>query len=242
MKNLFVLLFLMVSLTICAQNSDYFLVTSKGQNLRNSEGSDFKVLATLQQNDLVKLIKKNDKGFWIVEFNGVQGFFPAKFLKKRSLEGWTVTKYETGDIPTCDKVSPQHDYTMENHLKITVNSDADIVLKLMKKQKDSDVCVRTVYIESYDFMVLKHIPQGKYYLKIAYGNDWRQKKIGAICQGIFAENAHFEMGKQQLNFNLIELGNQVQTPSYALTLGTKVNDGSESSFISTPISQKEFDN
>lgn len=136
----------------------------------------------MQQNDLVKLIKKNDKGFWIVEFNGVQGFFPAKFLKKRSLEGWTVTKYGTDDTPTCDKVSPQHDYTMENHLKITVNSDADIVLKLMKKQKDSDVCVRTVYIESYDFMVLKHIPQGKYYLKIAYRNDWKQKKLALFAK------------------------------------------------------------
>lgn len=241
MKNLFSFVLFLLTFTLTAQNSDYFLVTSQSQDLRSSDGSDFVVLATLEQNDLVKAIDKTEKNWWIVEFNGKQGFFSARFLKKRSTEGWISQRYETGDTPICEKVSPQHDYNMANHLKITVNSDTDVVLKLMRKQKDGDVCIRTVFIESYDFMVLKHIPEGKYYLKIAYGNDWRQKKTGPNCQGMFLENVRYEVGKQQLNYNLIELSNQVQTPSYALTLGTKVKDNVESTFNAIPISQKEFE-
>lgn len=242
MKNLFaILLLLLLNIAVNAQNNEYYVVTSEGQNLRSSDGTEFNVLATLVENAVVKVIDKSEKNYWIVEHNGTKGFFPAKFLKKRSTAGWIPQQYETGDTPICEKVNPQHDYNIENHLKITVNSDTDIVLKLMRRQKEGDVCIRTVFIKSYDFMVIRHIPQGKYYLKIAYGNDWRQKKTGSNCQGMFLENAHYEIGKQQLNFNLIDLGNQVQTPSYALTLGTKVKDNASSTFVSNPISHKEFE-
>ncbi len=244
MTKLFSLLlfYLILINTSAAQISEQYVVTAPTASLRSGEGKKEPVLATLAKNDVVQVIKTNTNGWWYVDYNGTQGFIIAQFLKKRSDEGWISRKYETGDTPACDNAIAEYDKNLDNHLKVTVNSNSDVVLKLMKKQAAGDLCIRTLFIENNDFTVMKNIPEGKYYLKIAYGTDWRQKKIGGKCIGRFAENAQYEIGKQVLNFKIIQLSNRVDIPSYSLTLGTKATEGISPTFTTDNISETEFNN
>lgn len=242
MKKAFLLFLFLTSLitTLCAQINEQYVVTAKTINMRSGEGKEHNIITTLAQNDEVRVLQTSQSSWWNVDFNGTQGFVLAQFLQKRSNDGWVVQKYGTGDTPECEKVNPQHDYKLNNYLKVVVNTNTDVLLKLMKKNADGDVCIRTVYIESHDFLLLKNIPEGKYYLKIAYGNDWRQKKMGGKCQGMFRENALYEIGKQQLNYNVIQLNDRIEIPSYGLSLGVKAKDGVDATFTSTKITQEEF--
>jgi hypothetical protein len=114
------------------------------------------------------------------------------------------------------------------------------MLKLMKKQSDGDVCIRTVFIESGDYTLIKNIPEGKYYLKIAYGKDWREKHIDGKCTGRFIENAQYEIGKERLNYKIVQLSNRVDVPSYSLSLGNRAKEGVDASFNTETISEEEF--
>jgi hypothetical protein len=65
----------------------------------------------------------------------------------------------------------------------------------MIKEATGAICIRTGYIESSDFTLIKNIPEGKYYLKIPYRTHWREKTISGKCSGRFLENAQYEIGK-----------------------------------------------
>ena len=110
----------------------------------------------------------------------------------------------------------------------------------MQIDKSGDKCIRTVFIESGDFTIIKNIPEGKYYLKLAYGTDWREKKVGRKCVGRFIENAQYEIGKERLNYKVISINNRVDTPSYSLSLGVKANKDIDATFNTNSISEAEF--
>lgn len=236
------LFYLILINTAIAQINEQYVVAAPTASLRSGDSKKEPLLATLSKNDVVQILKTNSNGWWYVDFNGTQGYVIAQFLKKRSDEGWISRKYQTGDTPTCENITAEFDENLDNHLKITVNSNSDVVLKLMQRQSEGDKCIRTVYIENNDFIVIRNIPEGKYYLKIAYGTDWRQKQVGEKCAGRFAENAQYEMGNQQLNFKVIQFDNRVDIPSYSLTLGTKLKEGIDPTFTTQNISETEFNN
>jgi hypothetical protein len=237
-----VLFFISIINTVSAQISEQYIVAAPTATMRSGEGKQYASVATLSKNDVVQVLKTNTNGWWYVDFNGTEGFVISQFLKKRSNDGWITKKYETGDTPDCDNVKAEYDLNLDNHLKVTVNSNSDVVVKLMKKQTTGDICIRTVYIESSDFTLIKNIPEGKYYLKIAYGLDWRQKKIGGKCIGRFVENAQYEIGQERLNYKIIQMSNRVDIPSYSLTLGNKAKEGVDATFNTNQISEAEFNN
>ncbi|WP_051224412.1 SH3 domain-containing protein [Flavobacterium tegetincola] len=242
MKKYFTLLLFLLSifLTASAQPAEQYTVASTTATLRSGQGKEFDIVATLSKNEIVRVLKVNDNGWWHVDYNGKDGFIVSQFLKKRSNEGWIPTQYESGDTPQCDNVKPEYDLKLDNHLKVTVNSKTDVVLKLMRSEKAGDVCIRTVYIESNDFLLIKNIPEGKYYLKLAYGTDWRQKNINGKCQGRFTENARYEIGEERLNYKIVQFSTKVDIPSYSLSLGMKAREGIEATFNSNQISEVEF--
>jgi hypothetical protein len=225
-----------------AQINEQYVVSALTANLRVGQGTEEPLIATLSKNDIVRVLKANKDQWWRVDFNGTQGFMIATLLKKRPLEGWIPTKYVSGDTPQCENEKPEFDLNLDNHLKVTVNSKSDVVLKLMRKESGGDRCVRTTYIESDDFVLIKNIPEGKYYLKLAYGTDWRQKKIAGKCEGRFTMNAQYEIGQQHLNFKIIQLSSRIDIPSYALTLGNQAKKGIDVTFNANLISEAEFNN
>jgi hypothetical protein len=242
-KSFFIfIIFTAAFFTSSAQTNEQYIVAAPTASMRSGQGTDYALLATVNKNDIVRVSKVSTNRWWLVDFKGTQGFILAKFLKKRSSDGWISTKYESGATLTCDGDAAEYDFNLDNHLRVTTNTDSDLVLKLMKKQANGSRCIRTVYIESNDFILIKNIPEGKYYLKLAYGKDWRQKKMGEKCEGRFIENATYELGKQQLNYKIVQLSNRIDIPSYALVLGNKAKEGVEATFNTNQISEVEFNN
>jgi hypothetical protein len=235
-----ILLLLALTTLATAQTSEQYLVNSKTLNMRSGAGKEYEVTATLSMGETVTLIEKYDNGWWSVDFDGTQGYVFAQLLKKDPNSGWNKKNYESGETPECENVDPQYDYKLDNYLKINVGSHTDVVIKLMKKQYTGDICVRIVFIRSSETYYLKNIPEGEYYLKIAYGSDWRQKIVDQQCYGKFMRNAQYEIGEERLNYNVIHKNDRDQIPSFELSLDVIVTRGISPTFNSNDISEAEF--
>jgi hypothetical protein len=119
----------------------------------------------------------------------------------------------------------------------------------MKKNYYEDECIRIVYVRSKDTYEIRNIPEGRYYLKIAYGKDYRQKVVDNQCYVKFMQNAQYEKGVEVLDFNKIKqpdkkIGNEIyenwNVPSFELSLDVIVTKGTKSTFKSNDISEAEF--
>jgi hypothetical protein len=129
---------------------------------------------------------------------------------------WAATDYHTGDIPGCSVFVPRYDFDLNNSLHISVGKQSDAVIKLVNQATHK--CIRYIYMKSGATFEIRNIPQGKYYLKTAYGNTWMEKKTGDDCVGMFAENSVYIDNRELLDFGLTYTANGYRTPSYTLIL------------------------
>lgn len=224
-------------------------VTSKTLNIRTEPNKNSSILTTLNLDDEVKLIEIFDADWWLVEYNNIKGYAFNQFLKYNPMSGWEKRDYKSGTTPECENVTPQYDYKLDNYLKINVGSGTDVVVKLMKKGNYTDECIRIVYVRSSDVFEIKNIPEGQYYLKIAYGKDYRKKIIDNICYVKFMQNSQYEKGTEILDFNKIKqpdkvIGNIVyenwRIPSFELSLDVVFTNKNKNTFKANDISETEF--
>jgi hypothetical protein len=161
---------------------------------------------------------------------------------------WSTTNYSTGNSPSCYNFKPRFDRSINNRLAISVGSNTDAVVKLI--DVETDRCIRYSYIRGDDTYTMRHIPQGKYYVKIAYGKDWRQKIVDDRCKGKFVINPLYKKGSEILDFNKIYEGVQTvdgehyrnySIPSYSLKLEV-VDVDTSSHFQTKAISEDDFNN
>jgi len=248
-KALSIFIILLASIALAsAQNSEQYLVNSKTLNMRSGAGKEHEVIATLSMGDAVALIEKYNNSWWYVDFGGAKGYIFSSFLKKDPYSGWEKKNYQSGVTPECENVTPQYDNKLDNYLRISVGTGTDVVVKLMKSGHYGDECIRIVYVRSNDNYDIKNIPEGRYYLKIAYGKDYRQKVIENQCNVKFIKNALYEKGIEILDFNKIKkpnqrIGNDVyenwSVPSFELALDVIVTKEGKT-FKSNDISEAEF--
>jgi hypothetical protein len=97
-----------------------------------------------------------------------------------------------------------------------------------------------VYIRSNETFYLKNVPEGRYYLKIAYGKDWRQSIVNNQCIGKFIKNVQYEKGEEVLDFNLQKTYNGVNVPYFELSLNVITTQYKKDSYNADNISEKEF--
>jgi len=159
---------------------------------------------------------------------------------------WDEKNYETGSSPGCYNFTPRYNKSLNNRLEISVGYNTDVVLKLINIVTRK--CIRYVYIRGGDIFKIRNIPEGKYYLKIAYGKDWRQKVINGKCIGKFISNALYKKGDEILDFNKVYEGiktdgdssyRSYQVSSYSLKLDVIATDVSDK-FQTSGISEEEF--
>jgi hypothetical protein len=243
------LLLLALTTLASAQTNEQYLVNSKTLNMRSGPGKEYEIITTLSIGDAVTLIEKNENGWWSVDFEGIQGYVFSSFLKIDPYNGWEKKNYQSGITPECENVTPKYDYELDNYLRVNVGSGTDVVIKLMKKSGYSDECIRIVYVRSGDTYEIKNIPQGRYYLKIAYGKDYRKKIVDSICYVKFMKNAQYEKGIEILDFNLIKkpnerIGNNVyeswDVPSVEIFLDVIETYAANKEFKASDISEAEF--
>ncbi len=235
---------LTVATLASTQSNEQYLVNSKFLNIRNGAGKEYEILDSLFYGDRVTLLDKNKSGWWKIEFDGTQGYVFSSYLKKDPYSGWEKKNYQSGVTPECENVTPQYDFELDNYLRVIVGLGTDVVIKLMNGKE----CIRIVYVRSGDTYEIKNIPEGLYYLKIAYGKDYSQKIINNQCQVKFIKNPLYERGNNILDFNKIKepnqrIGNEVfenwSIPSFELFLDVIKTKGGKS-FKSKNISEAEF--
>lgn len=243
MRNIILLLFFTVMFDgVFAQTNDKYLVIEKIANVRSGPGKEYKILFVLGLNDQVNLLEKYSNGWYKIDYMGFEGYVYSKLLRKDPYGNWDRREYESGQTPDCTNISPTYDDEIDNYLKINVGSHTDAVVKLMQKnQYGEDKCIRIVYIRSNESYTMKNIPEGIYYLKIAYGKDWRQTVLSGQCYGKFTQNAEYSLGKDILDYNMKKIYDRIQIPSFELTIDmiiTEKRGGKD--FKSSGISESEF--
>lgn len=165
------------------------------------------------------------------------------------LDNWKETNLVSGNVSLCENIISQYDYDIDNELLVNVGSNTDVVIKLMKKEANKEICIRVVYIRSKDSYSIKNIPTGLYFLKIAYGNDYRQKVEGKKCILKFMKKAMYEKRTDEFEFYIKRLPDEKrgdyiykhwENPSYSLSLDVIQSLDEEENFKSNEISESEF--
>jgi hypothetical protein len=224
------------------------MVNSEVLNMREGPNKETPIVFKLSKGDLVDLLEKETNGWWLVEHDNNFGYVYSSYLKKDEFAGWERTNYKSGTAPECENVVPKYDYEIDNYLKINVGSNTDVIVKLMKIGMLGGECIRIAYIRANDSYSMKNIPEGKYYLKIAYGKDYRQKIENNQCNVRFMINAEYKKGSDILDYNLVEgqpqwVGGELyetwDVPSFELDLDVIISNRTNN-FDSDKISEEQF--
>lgn len=146
--------------------------------------------------------------------------------------------YKTGEKPKCLLSAEKYDYKIENFLKIVVGRNTNVIVKVHNTVNDE--CIRTVFINPGESYEIKYIPEGIYYLKIAFGNFWMEKKLADNkCEGKFQQEVYYKKGEKPLDFNTVKTENGIKIPNFELKLEIyKLNKKNE--YKSTQITEEEF--
>ncbi len=161
--------------------------------------------------------------------------------EKESWIDYYEPRIQTGDFG-CSNIVPEYDSAIENKLVIINKGNTDVVVKLMNLETEK--AIRIVYIKEGDEIAIKNIPQGRYYLKEAYGKVWKQKNINGKCIGEFTERAVYKKGKNIADFNIKKTvtatHENFQIPSYSLEIGVTFSKSKSGNYINNTISSAEF--
>lgn len=256
MKQVIVaLLFLFISNFSFSQETSY-VVNGATANLRSGPSTKSKIIGVLKKGDIVGVTTLEDTPDWVfVTYYGYEGYVSTKLLmpleENDKYKNWSSVGARTGDDYNCENIRPEFDESAKNRLLIRTGYNADVVVKLMNMD---DVCVRISYIRSGDSYTMKNIPLGDYYLKTAYGKDYRQSIENDQCKVRFLRNPIYQKGDQILSFRKEYTGksyegtsvyDNYQFTSYELELDVDLKRSllsSKDKFNTKKITEKDFNN
>lgn len=161
-----------------------------------------------------------------------------KVLENLKILGFKKTNLSKGEMPNCYNFKPIYS-NIDNYLNVNVGGNTDAAIKVMNAS--SDQCIRFVYINSNSSFKIKNIPEGIFYLKIAYGKDWYMKNENGKCIGKFTKNPIYEKGQDLMDFNIQKTAHGKSIPYYNLELDIVVSDYSNT-FDTQNISEDDFNN
>ena len=153
-------------------------------------------------------------------------------------DGWEEVSYKTGEKPNCISSAEKFDYKTEDFLRILLGRNTNVVIKVHNTVNDE--CIRCVFINAGESFEINNIPEGIYYLKIAFGNFWMQKEFGGQkCEGKFQQEVYYKKGDKLLDFNTVKTETGVKIPNFELKLEIfKKNKKNE--YKSSQITEEEF--
>jgi hypothetical protein len=151
-------------------------------------------------------------------------------------EGWEEQAISNGQFPDCYNFKSLKS-DVDNYLLVKVGSGTDVAIKIMSAKNEK--CIRFVYIKSKSSFKIKNLPEGLYYLKIAYGKHWYSKIENDRCVGKFVANPLYKKGSDILDYRIEETETGYSIPSYTLSLDV-ISSSPVNSFSSATISEEEF--
>ncbi|WP_103866981.1 SH3 domain-containing protein [Aquimarina sp. I32.4] len=165
--------------------------------------------------------------------------------RENKYSSWEKKTYKSGATPKSFNFKGKFDYKLDNYLKIKVGKNTEVVVKMYKmgKTKSDDELVRITYINSNTTQFIRNVPEGEYFLKIAYGRDWKETTKNGKKYGTFTQNALYEESKQILDFNTVKTSKGINVPSYNLALDLLTNgSGYSTGNKEENISAEDFNN
>ena len=126
------------------------------------------------------------------------------------------------------------DEIQDNYFDIVMGSGCNVAVKIM--ELGTDKCIRYVYVAENTTTTVQEIPQGVYYLKLAYGYDWMAKETINGKQGKFTRNVLYERSQDTFDFGI---KNSREEINYRLDINV-VDSKLENNFQTITIDEKEF--
>lgn len=192
----------------------------------------------LNKGDQVVIV--SEVGDWYeIKFNKKTGYIQGPTLNQT--EFWTKKIDKSASFANCENITPKYDYDLNNFLELQVGTNTDAVVKLMKVDGSDEICYRIAHLLAGSVFKIRNIPQGKFYLKIAYGSKWKQGVINGICYGKFTMNPVYERGSEVFDFSVVKTEKGYQVPSYSVSVDILLSE-EETSDQSNKISEEEFNN
>lgn len=123
----------------------------------------------------------------------------------------------------------------DNYFDIQIGNGCDVAVKIVDAVTDK--CIRYVFVSENTMENIQMIPQGKYYLKLAYGKDWMEYDNGdGTLSGKFTSNVSYDRSVDVFDFGKKNSSNIV---SYLLQINV-VNSELQNNFGTVEISEEDF--
>lgn len=150
-------------------------------------------------------------------------------------EGWYIPKIKpSGELPKEYGVKSKFGQ-QDNYFDIEIGEGCDVAIKIMDVATDK--CIRYVFVPENSSANIQMIPQGKYYLKLAYGKDWMEYDNGSgTLNAKFTSNVTYDRSTDIFDFGKKNSSNVV---NYLLQINV-VDSELQNSFGTIEISESEF--
>ncbi len=150
-------------------------------------------------------------------------------------EGWYFPKDKpSGELSKEYGVKNKYGQ-QDNYFDIQIGTGCDVAVKLVDASTDKSI--RYVFVPENTTENIQMIPQGKYYLKLAYGNDWMELDNGdGSLSGKFTRNVSYDK-----SIDIFDFGkkNSSSVVSYVLQINID-NSQLHNNFETVSISEADF--
>lgn len=159
---------------------------------------------------------------------------PTPVQEELVQNGWSSKIPIGGDLGPEYGVKPVYGI-QDNYFDIRIGEGFNAAIKIVNAE--SEQCIRYVYVPEGETITVSQIPQGRYYLKLAYGKDWMEHNDGKRICAKFTKNQSFEKSTSCYDFGK---KNSQGLVNYSLEINV-INDDIEHEFETVKITEEEFD-
>ncbi len=148
-------------------------------------------------------------------------------------QGWRIETPEGGELGEEYGVKPVYGI-QDNYFDIRMGTGFSAAVKIMNASTGK--CIRYVYVPEGEMVTVGQIPQGVYFLKLAYGRDWMEMQTEDGVAGKFTRGAFYE--KSAPNYDFGEK-NSREFVDYMLEINV-VDGDAKHEFETVGITEEEF--
>lgn len=157
----------------------------------------------------------------------------SEYQEQLMRDGWTYEELSDSELGEEYGVKPIYGI-QDNYFDITMGRGYSVAVKIVDAQTNK--CIRYAVVPENSTTTVTQIPQGRYYLKLAYGKDWMELQTDSMIIGKFTRNAFYERSRQVYDFGK---KNSLQEINYDLRINVREAAGMNN-FETAPISEEEF--
>ncbi len=127
-----------------------------------------------------------------------------------------VTKISKSGEPKCPNQNSQYDNKLDNYVKVRNGKSTEVIIDVISSETSKKV--RTVFITANTTQFIRNIPEGKYKIHVAYGEDYAEKTVDGVCKAYFKKEIRTEVNENTLDFNTVTTKQGLNVPSYNLSV------------------------